>query len=88
MADTLQNLVIVPQVWLDVYSESGLAIGTQIIVQNVGVCDVYLVAAASEPQGLAAHQIIQRGQEAINEYGDSGAWAFCLAGGAINLRVA
>ena len=87
MIDTLPNIVLPPKTWVDIYNESGIQVGEQILVQNIGVCDVYLASQASEPTDDTAHQIIERSQFAINDFGDSGAWAYCRAGGLINVRL-
>lgn len=87
MADTLQNIVIPEQVWIDVYAASGITLGKQILVQNIGVCDIYLASQATQPTDYDAHQIIQRSQFAINDFGDTGAWAYCRGGGLINVRL-
>jgi hypothetical protein len=84
----LPNTTLPPNVWVDLYADTGLAVGSQIVVQNVGVCDVFLAAQAATPTTYEAHQIIQRGQYSQNDLGDAGAWAFCLAGGALNVRPA
>ena len=87
MADTLPNTILPPGVWVDLYADTGIQIGCKIIVQNIGVCDVYLVTQATEPTDESARQILQRSKFALNDNGDSGAWAICLAGGAVNVRL-
>ena len=87
MADTLPNISIPEQTWVDLYSASGIAIGTQILVQNIGVCDIYLTSQAAQPTDYTAHQIIKRSQFVINNVGDTGAWAYCREGGLVNVRL-
>jgi hypothetical protein len=87
MADTLPNITIPEQTWVDLYAASGIAIGTQILVQNIGACDIYLTSQASQPTDDTAHQIIKRSQFAINDAGDTGAWAYCREGGLVNVRL-
>lgn len=41
MADTLQNIKLPANQWVDLYSETGIATGTSISVENVGSSDVY-----------------------------------------------
>ena len=89
MADTLGNIILTAGVWTDLYSESGIALGTQIIVQNIGVCDVFLTSALDQPTDEDARQISERGVFLINDAGDSGAWALCSSSGAgLNVSVA
>ncbi len=87
MADTLENTSLPSDVWVDLYADTGIAVGSQLLVQNIGVCDVYLATQLAEPTDETAYQIMERSQFAINEPGDSGAWAFCKAGGAVNVRL-
>jgi hypothetical protein len=87
MSDTLQNVELPPRIWVDLYMQSGFKVGTQFIVQNIGVCDVYLASQKEKPTDDNAHQIISRGEMAINEEGDSGAWAYCYEGGLLNARL-
>ena len=88
MPDTLPNIPLPPGAWVDLYAESGVVVGTRILTQNIGVCDVFLTSQAAEPTVDVAHQIALRGQFAVNDAGDAGAWAFCLAGGLVNVRLA
>lgn len=87
MSDTLPNIILPPQTWVDLYAQSGINVGLQILAQNIGVCDVYLTTQTIQPSDDSAHQIIKRGQFAINDAGDSGAWAYCRMGGLINVRI-
>ena len=90
MADTLPNIAISENVWVDLYAQSGIATGTQIIVQNVGARDIYLSTKATQPDINAdGYYVVERSQEAINDSGDSGAWAYCSnADGLVNVRIA
>lgn len=87
MADTLPNIVLPPRVWVDLYSESGIEVGMQILTQNIGVCAVSLTTQLAQPTGEDAHQIIERGSHAVNDAGSVGEWAFCFSGGLVNVRL-
>jgi len=89
MADTLPNLAIPLNVWTDLYSLSGIAVGTAISVENVGTCDVYLAVQATKPLTTHdAYNIAKRKDRALrNSQGDLGAWAFCQGSDAkVNVR--
>lgn len=89
MPDTLGNIILLANTWTDLYAETGIAVGVQIVVQNIGTCDVYLTTKAGQPDDEDARQISERGEFLINDIGDSGAWAYCQsAGGSLNVRVA
>ena len=87
VSDTLQNVILPPRTWVDLYDQSGFQIGDQFIIQNIGVCDVYLSSQAEQPLNDSAHNIIKRSQFAINDPGDNGAWAYCIEGGLVNIRL-
>jgi hypothetical protein len=93
MADTLPNIFLPPRVWVDIYAALNanvgvsITVGTQILAQNIGVCDVYLTAQAAQPTDDVAHNIVKRSQFAINDQGDAGAWAYCRMGGLLNVRI-
>ena len=90
MSDTNDNIRLVAGEPADIYAISMIAVGTQIIVQNVGACDVSLLTQAATPTRVDfndANQILPRGEYAANDFGDSGAWAYCNnSGGLINVR--
>ena len=89
MADTLPNIELTDNEWVDLYAASGIVVGTKIVVQNLGVPAVYLSTSATSPDDTDAFQILQFGIEAANEAGDSGAWAMCLnSNGLVNVREA
>lgn len=86
MADTLDNIVIPPNTWVNLYSASSITVGDQISVQNTSACDMFLTAQASEPTGAPNHQVLRIGLTMVNDLNDTGAWAFCGSGGQVNVR--
>jgi hypothetical protein len=90
MADTLQNINLPINTWVDIYAATGITVGTAISVQNIGVSDVYLTVLTGEPPiDYDAYNIVQRdnGVRLRNDSGDSGAWAMCPNNkGKINVR--
>lgn len=87
MPDTLPNTPLPADVWVDIYAATGITVGTQILVQNIGVCDVYLASQAAQPTDETRRQVLLRAQFALNDFNDAGAWAICTAGGALNVRL-
>lgn len=89
MADTLANILIPKNTWVDLYAATGIVVGVQIIVQNLGACDLYAASQASAPTDLSAYQVIEFAKTAANEAGDAGAWVYSLnCDGLVNVRVA
>lgn len=83
MADNLQNVIVPQNVWTDLYSLTGLAVGTQLVIENSGDIDVYLAVQAAKPDpDHNSYNIVKRPPSVSvqNTPGDSGAWAFCQGG--------
>ncbi len=89
MTDTLENIKLTANVWTDLYSITGITVGSKIVVQNIGACDVSLSSQETKPGDENATQIVQRGKWVSNDFNDAGAWAYCNSSGAlINVRPA
>lgn len=90
MADTLPNITLIKSVWVDLYAESGIPVGTRIIVENLMDFPVHLVAQVSSPVGMPpGFQRVQPNEQKINDEGDTGAWARSVSGpGLVNVRIA
>lgn len=90
MADTLPNIDLPANEWVDLYAATGLAVGTALQVQNIGSSDVYLTVRATQPPvDHDAYNIAQRSNDVWlrNTTGDSGAWAMSPSRrGKINVR--
>ena len=83
MADNLQNVAIPQNVWTDLYTLTGITVGTQLVVENSGDIDVYLAVQATKPdQDHNSYNIVKRPPSVSvqNTEGDPGAWAFCQGG--------
>jgi len=78
MSDTLQNIPIQPNTWVDLYSQSGINAGTKINTFNVGASDIRLAVSPTEPDVDSDSYIVlkPRLEPFINNSGDSGLWAF------------
>lgn len=77
MADTLPNITIPANTWVNLYTASGIAVGTQIRVKLIGGGEVKLVAKATQPTNLSAYDVlVSRAVPVTNRSGDSGAWAY------------
>lgn len=84
MADTLPNVLLPVNEWVDLYAVTGLTVGVPIVVENLGVCDVYLAVQASMPvNDHQSYNIISRenGVRLTNSLDDLGAWAYCASTG-------
>ena len=80
MTDTLQNVTLPNDTWVDLYEATGIDVGTQIIVQNVGASPIQLHTKATRPLPSDGFNLLYPGNDPfINEIGDSGAWARSLS---------
>lgn len=89
MADTLENVKIEKKTWVNLYAATGISVGTQITVQNLGgpgTGMLHLNEGVAAPI-VDAHVALQPYEEATNGAAASGAWAWMPSGGKINVRV-
>jgi len=79
MANTLTNIKLPKNTWIDLYAVSEVQVGVQILVENTGVCDVFLAVQPDQPENdHDAFNIVKRNGDPLrNNEGDLGAWAFC-----------
>ena len=76
MSDTLQNIKLQANTWIDLYSESGIDVGIQLVVENILLTPIYLVEQASKPRlpyGYSKLRETSRFSE--NDSGALGSWA-------------
>ena len=89
MPSTLFNIDIQQNQWIDLYAVSGLPVGTQISIENVGSADVYLTVKETQPDADydAYNVVVRGGLPKKNTVGDVGAWAYCPSqAGKLSLR--
>jgi len=84
MADTLPNIPLPRNTWVDLYAASGIAVGTRIKVSSLITDAVIRVHTSStEPAADAGYTPIKALEFATNNAGESGAWAMCKTKDAI-----
>lgn len=91
MSTSLLPVPLPADTWVDLYSSTGISVGTQLIVQNRRTDDVFLTESAAEPSGLIAslggNQLV--GKEFFtNVAGNVGAWAYSYKGGSLQVEEA
>ena len=89
MTDTLPNVELPANQWIDLYSATGIDIGKQLLIQNLGSVVVSLNAGATQPTDISATTELPHGNGVMmsNQLGDAGAWAFSEnSSGLINVR--
>ena len=79
MTDTLPNIIIPSNTWVNLYGRAGVVIGDIIAVQNVGSVNIYLSSRQIKPENSSdSYSVLHRhtGNWMRNEDGDLGAWAY------------
>ena len=94
MADTLQNIKLPANTWVDLYDATGIDVGTQIVLQNLSSVHVKLHTSATQPSDvdaesneLGSFNRIGSYGSIVNDSGDSGAWAYAHSDGLVNVKV-
>lgn len=83
----MTNVVLPERTWVDLYVEAGIVVGTQIEVVNLTPNDVRLASTAAEPTPSDDHlPLPYRSAKGVNDAGDLGAWALCVAGGGVDVK--
>jgi hypothetical protein len=84
MADSLPQIVLPSGQWIDLYAETGITVGTQIIVQNVGNANARLTESATEPEyingSVKGYNRIIPSQYLTSATTPVGAWAYAHRG--------
>ena len=91
MADTLPDIQLPRNTWVDLYAASGISAGVSITVHNKGASRVLLATNASEPTTLDGVYLApvtgnSAGVPMQNDAGESGAWAYSHTGGSVNVE--
>lgn len=80
MADTRADVAISEGVWVDLYSGSGITVGTAVNVYNKGSSPCRLAIKATAPSSTSVGVPLYVGATGSFAYisaGESGLWAYC-----------
>ena len=88
MATSLPSVVIPSNTWVDLYSETGIVVGTRLVVQNIGSADAILSESAAQPVSTTGHNIIIPRSYLTNASAAVGAWAFSDSGTTLQVEEA
>ena len=94
MANSLPDINIPANAWVDLYAASGIVVGTKVNIHNKGASRVTVAVNATEP--LTTHTGVFLAPVGVgapsiplqNEDGDAGLWAYSFGGGSVNVEVA
>ncbi|MCK5612369.1 hypothetical protein KAR91_61425, partial [Candidatus Pacearchaeota archaeon] len=77
MSNTLPNITIPKDVWLDVHAELSFTANVSVTIQNIGKSDLYYSISAVDPTSAnTAYQILKRGQFYTSLPGGQKLWVF------------
>lgn len=95
MTDTIDNIMLPANTWVDLYAASGIAVGTHISIENLTHIPIKTHTSLLEPSATAdddsqdgSFSRLLAYQRTVNNAGDSGAWAFCHKDGLVNVNLA
>jgi hypothetical protein len=88
MATSLPNVNITSNTWVDLYTETGITTGTQLIIQNIGTSDCRLVEASSQPQLQDGYNLIPEKEYLSSAITPVGAWAYADPGTILHVEEA
>lgn len=86
-----QNIRIPRNTWVDLYDATGIPVGSQITVENIGDFDIKLAVSATQPANdHDSFNVLSRKGDGVltNTEGDPGAWAYCTVDGKVNITKA
>ena len=89
MADTINNVRLPVGVWVNLYAATGITVGTQIQVQNLGNTNVLVNTGAAQPTAVSGYNIIKPDSLVfVSDVSPNGAWAQSQRGvGVVNVGV-
>lgn len=88
MATSLPTVVIESNTWTDIYAATGIAGGTQLIVQNTGTNTIRLAESATEPDTTTGHNVIPPDSYLTNAAANVGGWAYSTRGSRLQVEEA
>ncbi len=82
--------VTVPEkTWVNVYSTTGITVGTQLIIQNIGSSDSWLVDSTAEPdENNTGRNIIEPRVYLTTDNTPDGVWAYSFTGTTLQVEEA
>ena len=75
MDESLPKVELKKETWVDLYSVTGISVGTPLIIQNTGKGAAIVSESASVPTTSIGHNYLPIGGYVTNQSGAVGAWA-------------
>ena len=88
MTTSKQPVILVPNVWVDLYAETGITVGAKIIVQNNGSITARLSESVGEPISTTGYNSIAPFKFLTSADTPVGAWAYCTSNARLQVEEA
>ena len=86
MSTSLSPVTLPRNKWVDLYAETGISVGTQLIIQNIGKDEAVLTESATEPtSGYGLNRLPSR-EFFTNSSDNVGAWAYSSRGSKLQVE--
>tara|TARA_R110002012_G_C11655301_1_gene611689 strand:+ start:54 stop:320 length:267 start_codon:yes stop_codon:yes gene_type:complete len=76
MATSLPKVLLPSKEWVDIYTETGISVGTKLIIQNTGGDSARLVESASEPNLKGGFNLLRESDYLSSAESPVGVWAY------------
>ncbi len=86
MAQSLPIVNLPVEKWVDIYADTGITVGTKLIIQNTGSSEVKLVESATEPLINTGYNSLPTREFFTNADANVGAWAKSKTGGSLQVE--
>ena len=88
MATSKEPVTMTAYTWVDLYAETGIVVGTKILVQNNGATLVRLSESAVEPIATTGYNSIEAFKFLASADTPVGAWAYCTSNAKLQVEEA
>ena len=86
MPTSLPSVILPRNRWVDIYDETGITVGTSIIIQNTGKDEVVITESATTPSSGQGGNKVPRREYIGNDSGNIGAWAYSSRGSKLQVE--
>ena len=88
MATSLTSVTIPARTWVDLYDATGITIGVQIIIQNIGRDQARLSESVASPVSATGYNIILTNEFLTSATTPVGAWSYSTLGTKLQIEEA
>ena len=86
MATSSTPVKLIPRVWLDIYAETGISVGTQLTIQNIGAGETRLSESVVSPISTTGHNVLIEHAYLQSATTPVGVWAYATEGSLLQVE--